>query len=216
MVTMQRLGEFRSLGASVLSGESFLEEDFDRYMELGAELIEEAELSSTELGKKKKKKGIFGKITGLFKKSLFLMDPLIGGILNKKKGKKKKKKFLFFGIEGADELGDLAAMESIDDDLAAMATRDPNTATVMASLVTSAAALTDAGLVLPPKMQATVEASRQALTNVPGADLKIAAAEGTLTSVGIEVKKPTNWLLWAGIGVGAAAVVGVVAYSLKR
>ncbi len=86
------LADFNALQGRMLSGDPFEEEEFDAYGALGAFLADEAVLGDCGRGKKKKKKkGIFGKVFGLFKKSLYVMDPLIGGLVNKKKGKKKKK-----------------------------------------------------------------------------------------------------------------------------
>jgi hypothetical protein len=164
------------------------------------------ELAEFDLGKKKKK-GIFGRIFGLFKKSITVMDPVMKRVLNKKKGKKKK--FLLFGED--DALGDFFLGDELADEA-----KDPKTAFAMAAMVTSAKALTDAGVKLPPEMQAMVDSARTALQSTPGGEQRISEANKVLQSVGI-VSDPMkmDWKLWAGIGVGTLALVGLTAYVVS-
>jgi hypothetical protein len=152
--------------------------------------------------------GFFSKLFKVFKKSVALVDPIMGGLLSRKKGVKKLIPVLPWKLRGED----LGA-----EDLTAVALTPANVK-AMAAMVAAAHALGAAGLALPADMAALVAAAEAALAGAPGGGAALDAEEALLRAAGAPVpaRGMPAWGWWAAGGGVLAAGIGWWLLSGRR
>lgn len=201
--------EFRSLAGHVLSGAPYTDEEFFRYVELGAEILDEpwgAELMGVELGKKKKK-GFFKKL----RKKLSKVVKPIAKIV--KKAAKVVMPLLKTVVSAALSKG--GGMGGASKETAEVIEEDPNAGMAMAALSTGAQALTDAGIEMPPDIAAAASLAQQGLMQAPGGAQMVSQANAPLEEAGYEPPAETPVVTYVVVGGAAlAAVVGLGAVAM--
>lgn len=205
----EAMTEFRALAGHVLSGAPYTDEEFYRYVELGAEILDEpggAELMGVELGKKKKK-GFFKKITKKLRKVVKPIAKIV------KKAAKVVMPILKTVVSAALSKGGGAG--SAKQETAEYIEEDPNAGMAMAAFTTGAQALTDAGIQMPPDIAAAAAFAQQGLQQSPSGQQMIDQANAPLEAAGYEPPEETPVMTYVVIGGAAlAAILGVGAVAM--
>jgi hypothetical protein len=199
------LGEFRALEGRLLSGDPYTLEELERYLDLGADLLDDDEgaaLMGVSLGKKKKK-GFFKKITGGLKKVLKIVKPLLKTVVSMVMSKAGG------GGGGGGFGGGGGGSETVYEEAAGMVQQDPNAGMAMAMMNAGVQTLQQQGIQMPPDVTAMNQIATQALQRAPsGAQLLREANE----AAGLESGTPT-WV-YVAAGGGGLVLLGLFAILL--